>query len=260
MRAFLMLCLGLAGCAGGDRRDLDGDDGADADADADADTDVDADTDADTDADADADTDTDTDTDTDSGTGTGTGTDADADTDGDTDTDADTDADSDTDTGTGGECDSVDPICAADGCFCGDRGRAYCVDDNRCYAVDELDACCGGGACADVEICDNRIDDDCDGDLDCLDADCVDAAACAGGGVCGDDAAVLCGDGECCILGCGGVDGTFCTPVGEACIDIWDPVCGCDGVTYGNDCQAHSACAAIDFAGECAGGGIGAGG
>ena len=74
-------------------------------------------------------------------------------------------------------------------------------------------------------------------------------------GACGGVAGVECPEGQFCELPegkCGAADleGT-CIVQPEMCTRDYRPVCGCDGITYGNDCDRMSTGVQKDHDGEC---------
>jgi len=72
---------------------------------------------------------------------------------------------------------------------------------------------------------------------------------------CGGFAGTPCETGEFCDLPaglCNGADLTGeCKPVPQGCPEIFDPVCGCNGVTYANDCERQVAGVQLDHTGAC---------
>ncbi len=191
------------------------------------------------------------------------------------------------DCGGAGECIPEPEVCPA--IFdpvCGCDGQTY---SNACVANAAGVSIASEGACS--EFC--RVDTECDADQLCLkencqsiEGECVDkpqictiifdpVCGCDGqtyGNAC---AALQAGvnvdhagpcvpecqtDAECSAAGqgyckkplgdCNGPG--FCQSPPQACPDIFDPVCGCDGQTYGNACEASAAGVNIQHDGPCA--------
>ncbi len=76
------------------------------------------------------------------------------------------------------------------------------------------------------------------------------------GELCGGIAGFVCDEGLRCDMSanlfCGADLAGTCTSTVLFCTAHYSPVCGCDGLTYGNDCIRRNAGAPLDHTGECA--------
>jgi hypothetical protein len=167
-----------------------------------------------------------------------------------------------------GDCDwaILDGPPAGTGDSCGTRGGSDCPDSEYCRH--SLRAQCGAGdapgTCTALPTscpADERPVCGCDGVTypnPCLAAS--QGASVARLGPCEDEphdgcgaVGSRCGEGEFCERqGCDDTEG-HCEPRPDACDAVFAPVCGCDGTTYGNACEAAGAGVNVASEGKCEG-------
>lgn len=137
---------------------------------------------------------------------------------------------SDDERGNLGKADAVGSCMGKKGDLCDGPGTGNCWCDEACVDF--------GDCCSDVEeVCGIEPPE-------------------PEGTICGGHLGQPCADDEFCAFEpqaiCGWADATgVCTDRPDACIALYDPVCGCDGQTYGNSCNAASAGTSVQHDGEC---------
>lgn len=157
-----------------------------------------------------------------------------------------------------GSCQSASPQCAADAdcaanevCVNGACQVApQCTTDADCGA-DEI--CGPTGQCDPIEM----VPPQCQADTDCSAREVCDSGACVPefcGGLLGEvcPETHYCDYDESVGTACGIADGTgSCRLRPEVCNTGIQPVCGCDGMQYNNECEANAAGTDILNAGSC---------
>lgn len=152
----------------------------------------------------------------------------------------------------GEACGGLEGLSCPDGQYCN-------IADGSCGAADQTGECT-----AIPDVCTDEFVPVCGCDDRTYGNACEAAAAGvsvlregACGEACGGLQGLPCAEGQYCNFvdgSCGAADQTGeCAAIADACPEIFAPVCGCDGTTYGNECEAARASVSVEHEGSCDG-------